>query len=251
VSRVAIIAAMRGELKPLVDGWRHEPRNGVDLWRCESGNDEWVAACAGAGVDAATRAFSEIEKSGPVDRLISTGWAGALRENFVAGRAYIVTGIVDARTGEHFPIAEWREEGSHGSKSWPVGPWLVTSHKVADGAEKKRLAGVYDVGLVDMEAAGIARLAEMRGIPFYCVKGISDGYNEQMPDFNNFITPKGKFRLAAFVVFCMFRPMYWPTLLRMGENSKKAAQAIRESLLANLDGSGDFTNRNGYPNLER
>ena len=29
----AIIAAMTGELKPLVRGWQHERRNGVDLWR--------------------------------------------------------------------------------------------------------------------------------------------------------------------------------------------------------------------------
>jgi hypothetical protein len=27
-----------------------------------------------------------------------------------------------------------------------------------------------------MEAAAIARLAAMRGIPFYCVKGVSDGF---------------------------------------------------------------------------
>jgi hypothetical protein len=33
MTRVAIIAAMPAELKPLVRGWRHERRNGVDLWR--------------------------------------------------------------------------------------------------------------------------------------------------------------------------------------------------------------------------
>jgi adenosylhomocysteine nucleosidase len=252
VSRVAIIAAMPGELKPLVNGWHREHRNAVDLWRHESGNGEWVAACAGAGVAAATRAFCEIEKDGPVNRVISTGWAGALRDDLLPGRAYRVSGVVDARTGEHFPIAEWREEGSDGSKSWPAaGPWLVTSPKVADAAEKQRLAVAYDAGLVDMEAAAVARLAEMRGIPFYCVKGISDGYREQMPDFNNFITENGKFRIAAFVVFCIFKPWYWPALLRMGENSKKASLAIRDSLLENLQGPGVVTNRNGYPNLKR
>jgi len=56
VSRMAIIAAMTGELKPLVRGWQHERRNGVDLWRSVLSIDdeedrEWVAACAGAGVD--------------------------------------------------------------------------------------------------------------------------------------------------------------------------------------------------------
>jgi adenosylhomocysteine nucleosidase len=72
-----------------------------------------------------------------------------------------------------------------------------------------------------------------------------------MPDFNNFITKNGKFRIAAFVVFCTFKPWYWPGLLRMGENSRKAAQALRDSLLENLQGPGAVTNRNGYPNLKR
>ena len=35
----------------------------------------------------------------------------------------------------------------------------------------------YNAALVDMEAAAVARLAAMRGIPFYCIKGVSDGLN--------------------------------------------------------------------------
>ena len=62
MTRVAIVAAMAGELKPLVRGWAHERRGNVESWRWKFDEGEWVAACAGAGVDAATRAFAEIEK---------------------------------------------------------------------------------------------------------------------------------------------------------------------------------------------
>ena len=45
--------------------------------------------------------------------------------------------------------------------------------------------------------------------------------------------------------FCILRPWYWLALIRMGENSRKAAQGIRESLLEFLDeeesGSGMAT----------
>ena len=131
------------------------------------------------------------------------------------------------------------------------GPWLVTSPKVADAAEKRRLALAYDAGLVDMEAAAIARLAAMRGIPFYCVKGISDGYSEKLPDFNRFIDDKASLRVIPLIVFCLFRPWYWPGLIRMGQNSRKAARAIRESVLENLEGPGVLRNRNGDPNFKR
>ncbi len=40
-----------------------------------------------------------------------------------------------------------------------------------------------------MEAAAVARLAGMRGIPFYCIKGVSDAFDEKLPDFNRFISP--------------------------------------------------------------
>jgi len=101
--------------------------------------------------------------------------------------------------------------------------------------EKKRLASTYEASLVDMEAAGVARLAKMRGIPFYCIKGISDGYNDQLPDFNRFISLGGQFKLARFVVFALLRPWHWPSLIRMGENSRKAARNIAQSVLDFLD----------------
>ena len=246
MSRIAIVAALAGELKPLVRGWRHECADGVDLWRWKFDEGEWVAACAGAGVDAAMRAFAAAEKDGTLTAVISTGWAGALSEEFKPGEAYRVAGVIDARTGERLPAADWPEQDEQTQNVW-----LVTSPRVADAAEKRRLAAAYGAGLVDMEAAGVARLAAMRGIPFRCIKGVSDGFGDNLPDFNRFLTPQGQFLLARFVLFAVFRPWCWPALLRMGENSTKAAQAIRGSLLANLDSSGAIRNRNGYPNRSR
>ena len=106
--------------------------------------------------------------------------------SLLPGQAYDVSTIIDARTGERFVAA------------CPANDcWLVTSPKVADAAEKQRLAATYQAALVDMEAAAIARLARMRGIPFYCIKGISDGYSDQLPDFNRFISPDGHFSWPA------------------------------------------------------
>ena len=77
-----------------------------------------------------------------------------------------------------------------------------------------------------MEAAGVARLAAARGIPFYCIKGVSDGPDGRLPDFNRFIAGDGGFRTAAFMVFALFRPWLWPALARMGVHSGRAAGNI-------------------------
>ncbi len=239
MTRVALIAAMPGELKPLVGKWPHSTRNGVQFWAQRNPEEEWIAACAGAGQAAATRAFAALEEGGPIDLVLSLGWAGALRGDLAPGSAHNVAGVIDARTGERFLC-----DAGAGDL------WLVTSPSVAGESEKRRLATTYKAALVDMEAAAVARLAAMRNIPFYCIKGVSDGLNARMPDFNDFMRPDGQFRLAAFILFAMIRPWYWPALVRMGENSRKAAQNIAQSLFDLLDEQGQIRKRNGYPNIK-
>ena len=239
MSRTAIIAAIPGELKPLVRGWKRVFRNGVHMWKWHFDEGEWVAACAGAGVASATRAFAEVELDGPVSRVVSVGWAGALKESYLPGSTYRVSGVIDIRTGERFPTSEFEQEC-----------WLATSPRVADREEKRRLADAYGAAMVDMEASAIARLAGMRGIPFDCIKGISDGFSDALPDFNRFISGQGQFKLADFVLFAILRPRYWPALTRMGENSKRADQGIAAALLDFLDERGHIRKQNGYPNYK-
>ncbi len=227
MTRVAIIAAMPGELKPLVRNWPHSSRDSIDFWAQRTAEEEWIAACAGAGQSAATRTFAAIEEGGPIDLVFSLGWAGALRDSIAPGTAHNVAGVIDVRTGERFHC-----DAGAGDL------WLATSLTVANAPEKLRLASAYDAGLVDMEAAAIARLAAMRGIPFYCIKGVSDGLTDLLPDFNRFLSPQGRFQLARFTLFAILRPWYWPALLRMGKNSKRASQSIVESLLDFLDERG-------------
>jgi adenosylhomocysteine nucleosidase len=224
MTRTALIAAMPGELNPLVKGWPHSTRNGIHFWAQRDEEDEWIAACAGTGHVAATRAFAAIEDGGPIDLVFSIGWAGALTADAVPGQAFNVAGVIDIRTGERF-----RCDAGAGDA------WLATSPIVADAAEKRRLASAYNASLVDMEAAAIARLALMRNIPFYAIKAVSDGVDARLPDFNRFLSPAGQFQFPKFILFVLFRPFYWPELIRMGENSKKASLAIRNSLFDFLD----------------
>ncbi len=239
MTRTAIIAALPGELKPFVHGWPHSTRNGIHFWAQRDEEEEWIAACAGAGQQAATRAFAALEEGGPIDLVFSVGWAGALSPEITGGTAHNLAGVIDTRTGERFLC-----DAGAGHL------WLATSPVVAGEAEKRRLATSYKAALVDMEAAAIARLAAMREIPFYCIKGVSDDLAARLPDLNPFIDPNGQFRIGNFILFAAIRPWYWPALIRMGENSRKAAVSIAQSLLEFLDAGGQIRNPNGYPNLK-
>jgi adenosylhomocysteine nucleosidase len=216
--RIAIVAALPGELKPLVRGWERSARSGAVLWRRQAGPAEWVAACAGLGGPAALRALEAIEHDGRAAEVVSAGWAGALRPAFVPGRAYWVSGVVDAASGARFPASGAGEV------------WLVTQSRVADAAQKAVLAGRYDAGLVDMEAAALAGVCARRGVPFRAVKGVSDGPTDPLPDLTAFIADDGRFRFPAFVLHALVRPWSWPALVRMGRHSGEAAEAIARAL---------------------
>lgn len=216
--RIGVIAALPGELKPLVRGRQKMPvarGSGIAMWEWEVNGNQVVAVCAGMGAAAARRAFTAAEFSGSLDAVASVGWAGALSELVKPGECYVVSEIVDSLTGERFSLA------SRGER-------LVTTGHVADAAEKHRLASTYGAKLVDMEAAAVARLAQMRGIPMRSFKAISDALGANLPDLNPYIDVDGKMRMAAFLGHIAVRPEYWAALAQLGRNSSVAATTLAE-----------------------
>lgn len=218
--RIGIIAALPGELKPLVRGWRREPSpKYVQLWSHNFGVDQVIAACSGMGAEAALRSFAAIESSGPLDMVLSVGWAGALEEGIEAGECYVLSEIINSQTGERFPLTSGNRKLR-----------LVTTPRVADQAEKYRLWQTYGAVLVDMEAVAVARLARMRNLPMCCFKAVSDEVEAVLPDLNPFIDRHGQLRLMPFLAHVAIRPHYWRSLLHLGRNSAKAAEALAVTL---------------------
>jgi adenosylhomocysteine nucleosidase len=219
--RIGIIAALSGELKLLIRGW--EPQNsgvkGLSVWKTLRGGDELIAVSGGMGANAALRAFTAAEFLGALDIVLSVGWAGALTHQMQTGKCYLPGEVIDVQTGERFASAA-------GDSTIRV----VTTPQVADAVEKQRLHESYRASLVDMEAATVARLAEMRQVPFYCFKAVSDSSQAELPDLNRFIDTRGQMRMASFVAHVAVRPRHWGPLMELGRNSSVAARALAESV---------------------
>ena len=224
--RIAIIAALPGELKPLVRGWERvsSPTRGISVWIKSAGDDEYVAVCGGMGATAAMRSFAAAEHVGSLDMALSVGWAGALDNSIEAGQCYIATEVIDVLTGEHFSLAD----------SAPKLRLVTTAH-VADETEKTRLRNSYGAQLVDMEAAAIARLAQIRDIPVHCFKAVSDAHDVNLPNLNLFIDDMGQIRMPAFLGHVALRPQYWGSLIKMGSATSKAARTLAAAITEFLD----------------
>jgi adenosylhomocysteine nucleosidase len=223
--RVGIIAAMPGELKPLVQGWKplHQ-RHGENAWQGNIEGAACIAVCAGMGKAAAERACAIAMREAPLNTLVSMGWAGALSCGLQPGDAYVVNEVVDGASGERFPTQSPARQGN----TPPLR--LVTIDHVALAAEKRRLGLTYQAVLVDMEAATVARFARSQGIPFYCLKAVSDTASEVLPDFSRYTDTQGQLQLAALLAHVAIRPRYWPGLARIGKNGRKGAHAMASAL---------------------
>jgi adenosylhomocysteine nucleosidase len=216
---VGVIAALEREVAPLVRGWRvsEQEHSGRKFRFFDSGNA--VLVCGGMGFDAARRATEAVIALKRPSVVLSVGFAGALDASLRVGDLLQPRYVVDSRDGT-------RTDTGSGSGV------LVSFPAVADAAQKAKLAKSYDAQAVDMEAAAVAKGAEARGLRFAAVKAISDEVGFAMPPMDRFIAADGTFRTASFALYAAGRPFLWPNVLRLAQNSAKAARALGTMLPA-------------------
>lgn len=216
-AKVAIIAALEREVRPLIRQWKAVEREYDGRKYKFFENDRAVLVCSGIGPEAARRATeAAIRLYAPI-MVQSVGFAGALDSTIKAGTVLTPICVIDAKDGSRV------EAG--------VGHWVVVSvDHTANAEQKAKLAKAYWAHAVDMEAAAVARAAQAHDITFVGLKAISDEAGFDMPSMDRFVASDGRFRTAAFAAFVLFRPWLWRRVMQLARNSTKAANAICEWL---------------------
>lgn len=180
-----------------------------------------VAAIAnGAGAD---RAFAAVIMAGKISAVCSTGFCGALDDALDIGDVVVATEIQAA------------------DRVWaalnPEGPDIARGrvasiNHVAQTAAEKRELFAAGARIVEMEAAGVARASEDLGVPFYCVRAVSDLADEDFAnDFNAALTPEGHFSVLRLVAGAFASPQKrFSELLRLQKRTALAAKNLGEFL---------------------
>ncbi len=213
---IGIVAALPREVAGLVARARPEPqlkRTGVYLYRLPRA----VVACGGMGSVRVLLAVKAILAAAEVRMLVSTGLAGGCDPGLAVASVVQVATVVDAQSGARFT-------GLDG-----VGT-LVTTHSIASVQEKQRLFQSYGAALVDMEAATVARLAQMHGLGFRAIKAVSDAHDFELSSLSRFASPRGHFRTGAFALHTALRPHRWRQTMQLGAGSQRALRALTEQL---------------------
>lgn len=210
---VAMVAALRSELGPLLRGTKARKIEGVEVYQLSSA----LVVLGGIGRNVAQRAAEIAVREAQPELLVSAGFAGALTPNLKAGDVVQAHEVVDEATGEHYACATGNAV-------------LVSALRVAGVKSKQRLAATYAASAVDMEAAVVARIARQNGIAFAAVKAISDELDFAMPPVSGFVDAEGRFRALAFAGHVALRPQWWISTVTLARNSAIASRNLCAAL---------------------
>lgn len=210
---VAIVAAMRSELAPLLRGMTRRTVDGIEVYELPSA----LVAIGGIGRNAGTRAAELVVREAEPAILVSAGFAGALTPSLRPGDVLRAREVIDEATGERY--------ASMGGDAV-----LVTALRVTGLKGKQLLAAGYSASAVDMEGALVGRAAKQHGIRFAAVKAISDELDFAMPPVGGFVDAEGQFRSAAFARYVAVRPRWWVPTVRLAINSRRASENLSAAL---------------------
>ena len=215
--RLAIVAALEREVRPLVKSWHVIERQHAGQCFRFFENGDVIVVCGGMGATAARRASEAVIAIFDPKVICSAGFAGALDLNLKVGDVYRPRTVINAGDASRALV-----EGGDGV--------LVSFGSVASPAQKTMLRDSFAAHAVDMEAAAVARAAEARGKEFIVVKAISDEIDFAFPGMDRFVDANGKFSDARFAFYAAIRPWLWPRVILLARNSNRAAHALCVSL---------------------
>jgi adenosylhomocysteine nucleosidase len=219
--RIAILAPMRSELRPLVRLLSLKRSRFGDrslLW-CTLGRMEVVATTTGIGTRAAARTAERVLDSTPVHHVVVVGIAGGIGPSVDIGDLVVPDLVIDLSTGAEYRPTLMGGVGSRGT--------LATSDEVLIDQAKVARLECQGVIAVDMETAAIAAVCERRRCPWSVFRAISDRADDGSTDPAVFglAAPDGGPNLRALVRFVLTNPKRIPQLGRLGRGLMLATNA--------------------------
>jgi len=228
--RIAILAPMRHELRPLVRPLSlRQDRPGPDaLYSGAVGRVEIVAGITQMGTLAAARAAARVLDSGAIDHLLVVGIAGGIGASVAIGELVVPELVIDLSTGAQHQPARFGDAVPRGT--------LVTSDGLLQDRDAFARLEARGVIAIDMETSAIAAVCERRGCPWSVLRAISDRAGDPAIDSAVFglAGPDGGPNLPAIARFVLTRPWRLPKLARLARDMRIATQVAASAAVSAL-----------------
>lgn len=230
--RILVTFAVEAEFAP----WRklrdleQTTISDVPVYRARVGSAKVDFVVTGMGIDNAFRVTKTLLAE-PYQVCITSGFAGSLNEKHSVGHILVAEGA--QLVGKHKTLQCGRNlvyaARDHGAKQ--VKLFLTSDHVVRTADEKRRLAPFADA--VEMEGFGVLSAASERKLSAVAIRVISDDVRTDMPAVvDTAVDEMGRVKIAGVARYVARHPLQLPALIRMGRDSKTAAEALAHFLEA-------------------
>jgi nucleoside phosphorylase len=227
IRRVALITAMRSEMRPLVRtlSLQRSHRGDLPVYEGRIGDVDVVGAVTGMGVTAAAEVTERLLAAAPVDHVVVSGISGGVgtaKLHDLIVPELVVHGSTKVRY-QHTPLGGAAARGT-----------LWTTDPIMFDVDTLTQLGRDGVIAVDMETAAIAEVSERRGVPWSVFRVISDmAINGPVDDaVFNLAHPDGSPNVPASIRFLLTHPWRIPRLVRLGRDAKASADAAAAAAIA-------------------
>jgi nucleoside phosphorylase len=177
------------------------------------------------------RRVANVVMAQPYAICIAAGFAGALKPEHAIGTilaAEAVQQIGKAKTVQSSRRLV-RAAGSDGAFRSKL--FLTSDSVIRNAEEKAKLAPFADA--VDMESFAILSVAQEHKISAVAIRVISDTSNRDMPVFlDTVVDDMGRVKIGGLVSKIVRHPIQLPALIRLGRDSRTAAEALAHFLEA-------------------
>jgi nucleoside phosphorylase len=180
---------------------------------------------------------------------IISGFAGALKSSVTLGEIVACEKVQDHanRETETCDADLLAHASENGAKR--IATLLTTDHVANTATEKNRLSTLADA--VDMESYAILHAANKKAVPTAVLRVISDSFDRDMPaELDTIVDSQGHVKIAGVVRYVAKHPFNVPALVRLGRESKTAAEALARFLESYINKLPSPTPGNPPPELQ-
>lgn len=237
--KILVTFALENEFAPwrTMHKFRESTWGKADVFSTEISGADVRVLLTGVGQRPARLALSKIAwgESGALEYCISSGLAGGLRPEYLIAQVVAAREIASegVRDGNGDPEVT-SSSASLVSFASECGATVVNRFYSAERAigrpdEKKHLGKGADA--VEMESFEILAAAADAGIPGVAVRAVSDTSEEPLPlDMNEIFSDEGRLSIARVAGQVAMHPQALPGLVKLGQQSKKAAESLAQFL---------------------
>ena len=247
---IGIVTAMSQECDAVLRLIEHRNCSDLGPYRCYRfrilQRNCWLLT-SGMGIRRAAQATRTLVESANPTLLISVGIAGAVEADLEIGDVIVSKDSSllgkDGLPGPLQPLARLSEAAWQAAERalqrCGANLFLGSAVTTHGGQLVQPQPAQLTHPILEMETTGIAGVAAEKGLPLLSLRAISDGPRAPIPfDLEKMMDEQDNLRSGEILKTIIAHPQMLPGLVRMGRNSRKAADAAALALVAALSQPG-------------